>query len=331
MWVQDHDETFPVAATWVQDMASTYGVTGKVWDCPTSSFKGTESAPDYFYVAGSFLSNAAMGDVKDSTATPVICDLASPKDNAPYIRKNGTELDLNTDLGALPDARHNSGANLAYADGHVQWQTKDVATSLLTYLPSLIDASDITKPASLGQFFKKQLAMYTGGVNYSGGIYSDEFHQQLAAAGITIAFGTCNTANTSVGFADGSNSGYYSVPNLGSGPQEMPASPTSGPGTCLPPSWWKMGVGGTTFGPSSYIGTCQWGWGTLRPVQYTINGLIDQNGYSTTSTVLTIKPNVTAPTVKRMAIILANYAGWNGYGTASIDSVTIGTTTYAMG
>ncbi|HEY3418872.1 MAG TPA: prepilin-type N-terminal cleavage/methylation domain-containing protein, partial [Armatimonadota bacterium] len=77
MWVQDHDETFPVASTWVNDLAATYGVTGKVWDCPTTSFRGTESAPDYFFVGGSFLSNAAIGDVKDPAAAPLLGDLAN--------------------------------------------------------------------------------------------------------------------------------------------------------------------------------------------------------------------------------------------------------------
>ncbi|HEY3418540.1 MAG TPA: prepilin-type N-terminal cleavage/methylation domain-containing protein, partial [Armatimonadota bacterium] len=34
MFTQDHDETMPAASTWVQDLSATYGVSGKVWDCP---------------------------------------------------------------------------------------------------------------------------------------------------------------------------------------------------------------------------------------------------------------------------------------------------------
>ncbi|HEY3418665.1 MAG TPA: prepilin-type N-terminal cleavage/methylation domain-containing protein, partial [Armatimonadota bacterium] len=94
MWVQDHDETFPTAATWVTDLASAYGVTGKVWDCPTTSFKGTESAPDYFFVGGSFLSSAALGDVKDPAAAPMLGELASPADNKPYVTHGDTDYML---------------------------------------------------------------------------------------------------------------------------------------------------------------------------------------------------------------------------------------------
>src|SRR5512133_1903394 len=81
MFVQDHDETFPDASSWVTELSSSYGVTGKVWDCPTSSFKGTEAAPDYLYIGGSLLASSALGDIKDPVAAPMTGDLASGKEN----------------------------------------------------------------------------------------------------------------------------------------------------------------------------------------------------------------------------------------------------------
>jgi prepilin-type processing-associated H-X9-DG protein len=103
----------------VSDLAGTYGVTGKVWDCPTSSFKGTESAPDYFYVGGSFLSNAALGDCKQPSDAPLLADLRDGKANKPYVMDNGgTDLFQAT---SQVDTRHNTGAVFAYVDGHVSW------------------------------------------------------------------------------------------------------------------------------------------------------------------------------------------------------------------
>ncbi|HEY3418094.1 MAG TPA: H-X9-DG-CTERM domain-containing protein, partial [Armatimonadota bacterium] len=147
MWVQDHDETFPNAATWVSDLAATYGVTGKVWDCPTTSFKGTESAPDYFYVGGSFLSGAALGDVKDPAAAPFVGDLANGKSKKPYVEDGG-----DTDLGiaaATADPRHNNGAVFAFVDGHVTW-AKAADISPAFFAPSVV----VTDPSQmfLGKF-----------------------------------------------------------------------------------------------------------------------------------------------------------------------------------
>src|SRR5512140_352980 len=55
MYIQDHDEMFPTAQEWNSVLAANYGMVGKVWDCPTSSYKGAEAAPDYFFVAGCLL------------------------------------------------------------------------------------------------------------------------------------------------------------------------------------------------------------------------------------------------------------------------------------
>ncbi|HEY3416543.1 MAG TPA: prepilin-type N-terminal cleavage/methylation domain-containing protein, partial [Armatimonadota bacterium] len=108
MWVQDHDETFPNKDTWLTELSGSYGVAGKVWDCPTSSFKGTEASPDYFYVGGSFISGMALGDVKDPTAALMIADLANSKGSKPYI--DDKDADDGEIAANTVDCRHNNGA-----------------------------------------------------------------------------------------------------------------------------------------------------------------------------------------------------------------------------
>ncbi|HEY3417389.1 MAG TPA: prepilin-type N-terminal cleavage/methylation domain-containing protein, partial [Armatimonadota bacterium] len=110
MSVQDHEETFPDSKSWVEDLVTTYGVTGKVWDCPTSSFKGAEATPDYGF--NKFLGSVAMGDIKTPDACPVTADLSRGGSNG------GSMLaDFSTDI----DPRHNQGAMMSCVDGHVAW------------------------------------------------------------------------------------------------------------------------------------------------------------------------------------------------------------------
>ncbi|HEY3418125.1 MAG TPA: prepilin-type N-terminal cleavage/methylation domain-containing protein, partial [Armatimonadota bacterium] len=158
MWVQDHDETFPVASTWVTDMASTYGVTGKVWDCPTTSFKGTESAPDYFYVGGSFLSSAALGDVKDPAAAPLTADLASPKDNSPYIKDTDNPNDVNLAVSTVDKTRHNNGAVFSFVDGHTAWLAKETIIPTM-FIPSITDYTPMKYPVACGELLPATVSM----------------------------------------------------------------------------------------------------------------------------------------------------------------------------
>ncbi|MHB9025941.1 MAG: H-X9-DG-CTERM domain-containing protein [Armatimonadota bacterium] len=161
--MQDHDETFPTAATWVTELASNYGVTGKVWDCPTTSFKGTEAAPDYFFVGGSLLSDTAIGDIADPVAAPMVADLASPRDNKPYIVSDPTTevLDLTVAASTVDKGRHNNGAVFAYVDGHVQWMTKDAITPVI-FAGSL--PKTITAPVIVGSIIPVQSYPNTGDV-----------------------------------------------------------------------------------------------------------------------------------------------------------------------
>ncbi|MHB9022750.1 MAG: prepilin-type N-terminal cleavage/methylation domain-containing protein [Armatimonadota bacterium] len=122
MFVQDHDETFP-DTTWVSELASTYGVTGKVWDCPTITHKGTESEPDYGFNA--HLVSVALGDVKAPSATALTADLATGGMTGAYAFNGfgNTGVDLDTAIGP----RHNQGFVVTSVDGSVHWiNCKDI-------------------------------------------------------------------------------------------------------------------------------------------------------------------------------------------------------------
>ncbi|HEY3417739.1 MAG TPA: DUF1559 domain-containing protein [Armatimonadota bacterium] len=151
MFIQDHDETFPTAASFTTDMASSYGMTGKVWDCPTSSFKGTDGTPDYFYVGGSFLSDAALGDIRRPTSAVMLTDLASPKDNKSYIDDKGATDCMQA--YAQVAARHNNGAVFAYVDGHIGYLTADKISGT-TFADSVVGGS-VFKPSALQDFDTK--------------------------------------------------------------------------------------------------------------------------------------------------------------------------------
>ncbi|MHB9025466.1 MAG: type II secretion system protein [Armatimonadota bacterium] len=121
MSVQDHDEIFPTAATWVSDLAADYGVTGKVWDCPTSSYRGTESGPDYGY--NSYLSAKAIGDVGDPVGAIMTGDIGTDKTKFTFIYFDN-EI----------DNRHNKGAVFSCVDGHVAYESFVNAASPLAVL-----------------------------------------------------------------------------------------------------------------------------------------------------------------------------------------------------
>jgi prepilin-type N-terminal cleavage/methylation domain-containing protein/prepilin-type processing-associated H-X9-DG protein len=146
MYVQDNEETLPLAKGWNGIIGSQYGITGKSWDCPTSSRAGSYTNPDYFYVAGSFLSGVALGDISRPERAPVIVDLKNGANAPPYINDNGSN---DPDIAvAQVDPRHNEGANFAYLDGHVVWIAKK-RISAATFMGSL-GRGGLFKPPMLG-------------------------------------------------------------------------------------------------------------------------------------------------------------------------------------
>ncbi|MHB9025263.1 MAG: type II secretion system protein [Armatimonadota bacterium] len=143
MFVQDHEKTFPEAPTWVTELAATYGVTGKVWDCPTSRFKGNEQHPDYLYFAGqgTFLAGASLEDITDPSSTPILADLKDAQQHLPYIDNSAEDV---TQIIARIDCRHKGfaaqidgrqmfSAIVGYVDGHINWLKADMVTDPQTY------------------------------------------------------------------------------------------------------------------------------------------------------------------------------------------------------
>ncbi|HEY3418313.1 MAG TPA: DUF4190 domain-containing protein [Armatimonadota bacterium] len=106
MYNQDHDETLPRKETWNADLAATYGVAGKVWDCPETSNRGTEAAPEYGYNA--LLSGKAFGDLSDPRTLLLTADVTS-----------GKLLNTKSDIATT---RHRDGFCAGFLDGHVTWQ-----------------------------------------------------------------------------------------------------------------------------------------------------------------------------------------------------------------
>lgn len=153
MYAQDNTEVFPPAKQWNALLTRDYGIIGKSWDCPTNSHKGSQTEPDYFFVAGSFLSSAALGDLPKPENAPMLCDLKTPGSLPPYVNDNGdNDLDI---VVSQVDTRHSKGAVLTYADGHCVWLSEKKITNL-TFIGS-IPRGGVYKPPSTGQLF--QLAL----------------------------------------------------------------------------------------------------------------------------------------------------------------------------
>ncbi|MHB9025475.1 MAG: LamG-like jellyroll fold domain-containing protein [Armatimonadota bacterium] len=102
----------PDEKTWVSSVAGDYGITGKVWDCPTTSRKGTEAGPDYVY--STFVANQALGDIHAPEAELVTADGRHEATTTPKVTSNDVAY-TSSDF----DARHNKMAVGSYADGHV--------------------------------------------------------------------------------------------------------------------------------------------------------------------------------------------------------------------
>ncbi|HEY3416841.1 MAG TPA: hypothetical protein VGM23_08160, partial [Armatimonadota bacterium] len=339
MWVQDHDESFPEAASWVTELSSSYGVTGKVWDCPTSSFKGTEAGPDYFYVGGSFLSGAALGDVKDPVAAPLIADLKDSKSNKPYIMDNGSS-NL-TQAASQVDTRHNNGAVFAFVDGHMSWVTA-AGVQPYIFLPSAIGIN-ADMPTYMGNLFTTPLRFdqdHRDGVpTVSSKEWNDAWgdHKSIynicTNANMPIAMGLGWTGGSTVMFYMGDSMNNWTLATSAFGP--IPTAllnnyTKAGATPARPPSWWS--ITGTTAGTqassfSTNGGGCWWGDNTYEGGTE-VRSLCDNGGTYR----LLIVPNVTAPTTKRIMIYVFNISTANvtaTNGKVHLNSVKIGTTNYA--
>jgi prepilin-type N-terminal cleavage/methylation domain-containing protein/prepilin-type processing-associated H-X9-DG protein len=110
MYVQDNEETYmpdPVTASWAGYLKP-YNE-GSIYDCPTKTGKANNDKPEYG-LNGNFF-GVAMGDCIKPVDTVMLADLAMVT-----AQPNFALLDADVDI----DLRHNKGANVAFADGHVQ-------------------------------------------------------------------------------------------------------------------------------------------------------------------------------------------------------------------
>ncbi len=125
MVAQDNNEQLPEATTWVQ----TNSVDDGVYDCPSSSFRGSQGASDYLYLGAyaankdGLLSNRALGDLNNPSADPMIVEMLNPgAGQLPYINStNPAGYDPMGDLFArINKNEHSGGSMVAFVDGHVQ-------------------------------------------------------------------------------------------------------------------------------------------------------------------------------------------------------------------
>ncbi|HEY3416984.1 MAG TPA: hypothetical protein VGM23_08890, partial [Armatimonadota bacterium] len=115
---------FPRADKWNTAIgAGKYAVGAKGWDCPATLLTGTQAAPDYFFVAGSFLSELPLAEVTNPDKAPMLADGRDLKAAKPYVVDAGP-LDLDKALAKL-DIRHNDGTIIAFVDGHAAWMPQE--------------------------------------------------------------------------------------------------------------------------------------------------------------------------------------------------------------
>ena len=139
MYMQDNDKHFPPADRWVSLVTDKFSA--DVWDCPKTWYTGSEQHPEYLYIAGPgpFFSGVKLGDIPDPSTVPVIVDLKNPRKNKPYLNI-GTPNDVAGIISRIA-TRHNGGATVAFADGHVEWLDRKQAADPKTYQPCIIKKS----------------------------------------------------------------------------------------------------------------------------------------------------------------------------------------------
>ncbi|MEI6521084.1 MAG: prepilin-type N-terminal cleavage/methylation domain-containing protein [bacterium] len=305
MFAQDHEEILPRATTWPTDINADAGV----MDCPTSSYKGVSGSPDYCYIGGcgngeTFLSAAAIGAIRDPSAAPMFVDRLTYTDpimqqiSSFYIIHDPSYSDAFNSIMQTIDQRHSGGANIAFADGHVQL-VKPVDPYL--FMGSITDLSAITKVVDLGKLYLTAVPLTDASIH---GLLKGKYNITTAFAGSGSGFaGTSNNA----AFCDGTNTTTtFNRNQAGTPPGELIVNGTSGGHE---PPWIKVGSGGSqmiviTAVHSNFPGG---NWGTQT--DYQLQGL-NANGSpgSVNAMTLTIVPSsiVTTTCLKRFAVITYN-------------------------
>ncbi|HEY3416754.1 MAG TPA: H-X9-DG-CTERM domain-containing protein [Armatimonadota bacterium] len=211
---------------------------------------------------------------------------------------------------SITDCRHNNGTNVAFLDGHAQWVQKSDVTPLL-YIPSVLGAF---KTSYVGP-------MFTTPVNWT------DLPGKLAAYNMTVIMGMGQTGNNGdaakTAFATtGSSSVLYAARNT------TTMAITDDATAQLP--WLRTGTAGTVstvdWGNSYVCTAAAWfyGWGAIP--NYSLFPILAADGTTTVrNDTITIMPNVTEPTAKRMAVVLLQKQ--DGQLTGTITSIKIGAQT----
>jgi prepilin-type N-terminal cleavage/methylation domain-containing protein/prepilin-type processing-associated H-X9-DG protein len=114
MYIQDHDEmVFPAGKMAWATYLKAYNEPS-LYDCPSLTGRGTNDAPEYGF--NRYLMGMALGDIPDPAGMVTIADIPTfqaDQLNPPYCI---TQFDDEVNV----DGRHNSSANVACLDGHIE-------------------------------------------------------------------------------------------------------------------------------------------------------------------------------------------------------------------
>ncbi|MHB9134627.1 MAG: type II secretion system protein [Armatimonadota bacterium] len=149
MYIQDNDEMLfpdPSSQAWSMYLAA-YNEPS-IYDCPTKTGKGTNSAPEYGFNATLF--GKAIGDIKEPSSALMTADLKTST-----TQKSFSLRDFGNDI----DARHNSGVVLTCMDGHVGYEA---FTNVADKVVALVSRGYELAPAQNPLFSGPYTATVTG-------------------------------------------------------------------------------------------------------------------------------------------------------------------------
>jgi prepilin-type N-terminal cleavage/methylation domain-containing protein/prepilin-type processing-associated H-X9-DG protein len=309
MYAQDNNEKMPLAKTWTSALT----LDPKILDCSTLTHTGSAVEPDYFYVAGSYLSGTALADITTPAQAVVTCDNKTPT-NGGYVNNETAGIYDVSKVVNMVDSRHNNTAVMSFLDGHVE-----VVPS--AKVNGLYFVADIPKDPPLAN------VTYLGTISKAS-MKASALSAAVAGAGLDMGF--CMASWADVPCFSKYNCGIHGM-QINAATREIPIGGGYDQGTTFAPNrldWWNYGTGGATDTGGSKLSSGpqlqSWGtnacWSTYSNVYY-----FRPFGYNGSADVtLTIVPSVTTPTIKKMALMTLTDSA-TGSGTASLKSAQVGT------
>ncbi len=186
-FAQDNDEMLPTPLEWVN--ATGLSADPKIFNCPTSSLRGTPGQPDYGYNAklcdttgttGVALARLPLGAITYPDQVAVTCDISKALASGTFQGAYAL-MSLSTEA----DKRHRGGFILSFMDGHVQYIQSLIAAVGMTFdsyglaatASGTVNMADYTTAADAQTAMNaiglvgNTLAPISGGT-LSGGVYS---------------------------------------------------------------------------------------------------------------------------------------------------------------